>query len=196
MDKKNFIKELKNGKEKAYEYLVDLYYKRLYGYALSLTDDHAMAQDILQNTFLKTWQYRRKLSDKYSLDGFLFKLVYNEFVNTFQKNKFMLPLQHKYVDELHEILESTETNKFEEIMKKVEGEIQKLPPKCQHIFLMSKREGLTNKEISDYLKISIKAVEAQISKAYTVLRQNLEGELDLFLFLVFGNTFAFKGNPD
>ena len=54
------IKRLQNGDEKAYIYLVDLYNRRLFGYALSLSNDHALAEDILQNVFLKTWEQKRR----------------------------------------------------------------------------------------------------------------------------------------
>ena len=55
------IERLKNGEEKAFIQLVDLYDRRLFGYALTLTNDHALAQDILQNVFLRTWEKRKNL---------------------------------------------------------------------------------------------------------------------------------------
>ena len=61
-------------------------------------------------------------------------------------------------------------------------EIEKLPPKCKDVFMLSKIEGLTNIEISEHLDLSIKTVEAQITKAYSKLRNRL-GEQYKVLFL-------------
>jgi len=51
--------------------------------------------------------------------------------------------------------------------------IEQLPPKCKETLLLSKKEGLTNIEIAEYLDVSIKTVEGQISKAFKILREKL-----------------------
>ena len=58
---KLLIERLKNGEEAAFIYLVDRYNRRLFGYAMTLTSNHAQAEDILQNVFLRTWEQRKKL---------------------------------------------------------------------------------------------------------------------------------------
>ena len=65
-------------------------------------------------------------------------------------------------------------------------EINNLPPKCQKVFILSKKEGLTNIEISEHLNISIKTVEAQITKAFGILRERLGKKYDMLLFIFFG----------
>ncbi|MBD0778257.1 hypothetical protein HPE56_10670 [Maribacter sp. ANRC-HE7] len=67
----------------------------------------------------------------------------------------------------------------------VHREIQKLPPKCKAIFLLSKQDGLTNLEIAEYKGVSIKAVEAHITKAFSILRQTIGNEVHHLLFLLF-----------
>ena len=60
--------------------------------------------------------------------------------------------------------------------------IDKLPEKCREIFLMSKRDGLTNEEIADELGISIKTVKNQMTKAFSRLREALsDGHKPFFL---------------
>ena len=167
------VQQLKKGDEKAYLHLLKTYHRRLYAYALSLINDHDMAQDMVQNVFLKTWDFRHRLDERYSIQSFLFKSVYNESINYNQKNKAMMLLQQKYIESLGEVMEQTSEDSFEKMVAMVDKEISYLPEKCKQVFILSKKEGLTNQEIAEHLCVSVKAVEAQITKAFTVLRKKL-----------------------
>jgi RNA polymerase sigma-70 factor (ECF subfamily) len=180
------ISALKNGDEKAYMFLLDKYHGKLHAYAISLINDFSMAQDIVQTAFVKTWQFRKKLDSSFSIQGFLYKLVYNEFVNTYQKNQSMLLLHRKYMESLNEVVENTDIEELEKLVILVTNEISNLPAKCQQIFNLSKSEGLTNMEIAEYLHISVKTVENQITKAYSILRKKLKDKFEMVLFLMFG----------
>lgn len=178
------VQQLKKGDEKAYLHLLKTYHRRLYAYALSLINDHAMAQDMVQNVFLKTWDFRHRLDERHSIQSFLFKSVYNESINYNQKNKAMLLLQRKYIESLGEIMEETSEDSFEKMVAIVDKEISYLPEKCKQVFILSKKEGLTNQEIAEHLCVSVKAVEAQITKAFSVLREKL-GEKYKAVFMFF-----------
>ncbi|NKI27598.1 sigma-70 family RNA polymerase sigma factor [Arenibacter sp. 6A1] len=180
------IYRLKKGEEKAYVSLVDLYSKRLFGYALSLTHDHAQSQDIVQNVFLKTWVKRKKLDIHSSLQNFLFKSVYNEFINQYKKKRSTMVLEQKYFNSLEKAVLLQDDHSFERILDQISKEISQLPPKCQQIFILSKKEGLTNSEISAYLNVSLKNVEAQITKAYGILRDRLGKKYKIIMMIVFG----------
>lgn len=180
------IKLLKKGEEKAYLYLLKTYHRRLHAYALSLVGDHAVAQDIVQNVFFKTWNFRHKLNENHSIHSFLFKSVYNEFINDYQKNRAMMLLQKKYVESLGEVMDESPKEAMEEMIAMVDKQIGDLPPKCQQVFILSKKEGLTNQEISEHLCVSVKAVEGQITKAFRILKEKLgEKYKSVFMFLHF-----------
>jgi RNA polymerase sigma-70 factor (ECF subfamily) len=180
------IKRLQKGDEKAYVCLVDMYNRRLFGYALTLTNDHALAEDILQNVFLKTWEKRKKLNIHTSLQNYLFKSVYNEFINAYKKNRSTMILEHKYFEGLEKAVNMHNEPSFDLIIAQITKEIQNLPPKCQQIFVLSKKEGLTNMEISEYLNISLKTVEAQITKAFGILKERLGKKYKMIMMVVFG----------
>ncbi|MDC6365860.1 MULTISPECIES: RNA polymerase sigma factor [Flavobacteriaceae] len=187
-DNKILISALKNGDEKAYMFLLDEYHSKLHAYALGLINDFSMAQDIVQTVFLKTWQFRQKLDARFSIQGFLYKLVYNEFVNTYQKNQSTLLLQRKYIESLNNVVEKTDKEEMATLVALVTKEIAKLPARCQQIFNLSKSEGLTNMEIAEHLNISVKTVENQITKAYSILRKQLKDKFEMVMFLVFGQS--------
>lgn len=167
------VQQLKDGDEKAYLYLLNTYHRRLHAYALSLVCDQDMAQDMVQNVFLKTWDFRHRLDPAFSIESFLFKSVYNESINYIQKNKAMMVLQKKYVESLGEVLNQTSEESYDKMLAIVDKEISQLPEKCKQVFILSKKEGLTNQEIAEHLSVSVKTVEAQITKAFSVLRMKL-----------------------
>lgn len=94
-------------------------------------------------------------------------------------------LQMKYYEFLYEEVEKTDEKNLEKLVNLINKEIDKLPPKCKQIFSLSKKEGLTNVEISEYLNISIKTVEVQITIAYNKLRDKLGDKLELLLLMFF-----------
>lgn len=179
------VKSLINGEEKAYKFLLNKFHRKLNAYALTLINDHSMAQDIVQNVFLKTWKTRNKLNPEFSIQSFLYKSIYNEFINSYQQNKAMMLLQQKYAESMHQVVETTDEGSIERMLAIINKEIQNLPPKCQEVFILSKKEGLTNIEIAEHLDISIKTVEAQISKAFKILKEKLKDNYNLMLFLLF-----------
>ncbi|KQB44573.1 RNA polymerase, sigma-24 subunit, ECF subfamily [Flavobacterium daejeonense] len=184
-DNSELIQALKIGDPKAYNYLVNTYHHKLCVYAYSFTHDHDLSEDIVQNVFMRIWNKRNNLKDDFVLSNFLYKSVYNEFIDQYRSQKSLYPLEKKYIDALNSIMENEDEHSLERIIKIVKQEIQKLPPKCKEVFLLSKEEGLTNIEIAEYKNISIKSVEAHITKAFSILRDSLGEKAGLYLFLTF-----------
>ncbi|WP_209402122.1 RNA polymerase sigma factor [Pseudozobellia sp. WGM2] len=180
------INDLSRGKESAYIYLLEKYHGKLFAYTLTLIDDRTVAQDIVQNTFIKTWRFRKKLKSGYSIQSFLYKMAYHEFVDEYRQGKKLLPLEDKYYKYMFEVIEETNEYKLEKFLSLLSKEVEKLPPKCREIFTLSKQEGLTNKEISEHLSISIRTVEAQIRKAYNKLRDSLGDQYETVFFFLYG----------
>ena len=173
---KTLIKLLRKGEEISFNYLIDKYHHKLCVYADSLLNDSDLAEDIVQNVFIKVWEKREFLREGTSIQSFLHKLVYNEFIDHYRKHSRVIPLEKKHIDELDFMTleeNNTHINRINEIVKL---EVNRLPDKCKHIFLLSKKEGLTNVEISDHLGISTKTVEYHIAKAFKIIRNEVEAK--------------------
>ncbi|THV58183.1 RNA polymerase sigma-70 factor [Flagellimonas alvinocaridis] len=175
-------KRLVKGDEKAYEYLMDTYYQRLCSYAYTLTNDHGKAEDIVQNVFVRVWTKRKKLNPSFLIKNFLYKAVYNEFIDEYRKNKSVLYLEKKYLEAIDIAVENEQDN-LEEIIMLVNLEINNLPPKCRRIFLLNKKEGLTHTEIAEHLGISIKTIEAHMTRAFKILEKKLGHKYETIFFL-------------
>lgn len=179
------INALKKGDSKAYTFLANNYHHRLCVYAFNLTNDHDLSEDIVQNVFMRIWKQRHKLKDDFVVKSYLYKSVYNEFIDQYRKHKTVLTLEKKYIDALSTIVEEEDENSLERLINLVKKEIENLPPKCKQTFLLSKQEGLTNIEISEHLNVSIKSVEAHITKGFSILRQKVGEKMNGILFLLF-----------
>ncbi len=170
---KTFISELKFGNEAAYQFLFTNFYSDLLLYAISLTNDEAKAEDVVQETMVNLWQQRASLNIHTSLKNYLYKSVYHSFIKGYRKRKSELRLIEKLTFETLE--ETLDEDKIiqQERLNKVQSLIETLPPRCKEIFLLSKKEGLLYKEIGDELNISVKTVETQISKAFSFIRKEV-----------------------
>lgn len=180
------IADLKKGDEKAYNILIKMYHHKLCVYGYGLTNDTDLAENIVQNVFLNIWHKRQSLKDDFSLKNYLFKSVYNEFIDQYRKETAVLALEKKYIEALNTVIEDEDYYSHDQLINLVKKEIENLPPKCKQTFLLSKEEGLTNIEISEYLDISIKSVEAHITKAFRILRKTLGDQMEGIFFLLFG----------
>jgi RNA polymerase sigma-70 factor (family 1) len=169
------VAELRQGNENAFKYLVNAYHQKLCVYAATLCHDEDQAEDIVQNVFFRLWRNRQNLSISRRFSSFLYRSVYNEFIDQFRQSRKVIALEKKHIDELSIFLDEEEDMELDRLKELVNQEIEKLPRKCKKVFLLSKKEGLSNIEIAEYLHISIKSVEAHISKAYKILKDRVEG---------------------
>mgnify|MGYP003664428880 CR=1 FL=1 len=186
IDNTDFIECLKKGDENAYTYLVSAYHKKLFVYILSLNNDEAVAKDIVQNVFLKTWEYRKRLNPGYSIKSFLYKTAYNEFINQYHKTRAISALERTYIEAIDETVSEDNAELLNRKIAFVNEGINHLPSKCKETFLLSKKEGLTNIEIAEYMNVSIKTVETQLTKSYKFLRKRVGTQLKGLFFLLFG----------
>ena len=176
MDKK-YIIGLQKGSYSDFNRLYDLYADRLYGFAYNLTHSSEMAEEIVQEVFLKIWQMREHLSPEYSFRSFLFTIAKNKFLNDL-RNRLTLLSYDEYITQLDDATErgenSTESEfNFNELNEQVLQSKDKLSKRQKMIFEMSKEEGLSNQEIALKLGISEQSVRNQLSSALKLLREEL-----------------------
>lgn len=144
-------------------------------YALRLVDDADIAEDLEQDAFMKAWLYVGSGNDVGNFTSFMYRTLRNECLKYLRDRRETLG--EEYVPEISE--EEIDTSfRDARIWKAIDG----LPEKCREVFLMSKRDGLTNEDIAEELGISIKTVKNQMTKAFSRLREALsDGHKPFFL---------------
>lgn len=191
--KKNFaidkilLSEFKKGNDQALIHIMDHYHKPLCFYAYSLSNDHDVAKDIVQNIIINLWERRKALPDIKSFKSYLYKSVYNEFLNEIRTPGRMMIFEKEYFEALKDFIDDQEESKTRQQIALLDIEIKKLSPRCKETFLLCKQEGLTYVEIADHLNISIKTVESHMVKAFSILRKKMKEKMNSLILLIFGS---------
>lgn len=184
-DYSKLIASLRQGHDFAYNQIIDTFYRELCLYATQLSRDAYRSEDIVQNVIIRLWEKRKSLHPNLNLKSYLYRSVYNEFVDQYRKEMATTALEKKYLEELDRYME-TDQEKMEDLIRLVRNEIEQLPDKCKETFLLSRSEGLTYGEIATYMNVSVKTVETQMTKAFSLLRKTLGEKMNGLLFLLFG----------
>lgn len=191
-NEKLIITSIKAGNSDAYKSLYLYAYEPLCLYILNFTKDKIIAEDIVQDVFIKLWINRSKLKSEYSLIPYLYKMAYNKFVDSYRKNKKKTEeLEAFKLSSLSELIEYDE-DLYQQKLNSVEQAINELPPRCQEIFIMSKQENMRYKDIATELNISIKTVEHQMSKALSILRKKMKDKIFTVLIVLFNRLKLLK----
>tara|TARA_B100001059_G_scaffold216675_1_gene235244 strand:+ start:13157 stop:13753 length:597 start_codon:yes stop_codon:yes gene_type:complete len=196
--KKNFeidkvlSSEFKKGNVQALTYIMDNYHKSLCFYAYGLSNDYDGAKDIVQNIIINLWERRNALPDIKSFKSYLYKSVYNEFLNQIRKSSKMMVFEKEYFEALKDFIDDQDESKTRQQIALLDNEIENLSPKCRETFLLCKREGLTYIEIADYLNISVKTVENHMAKAFSILRNKMKEKMNSLLLIIFGSQKKMK----
>lgn len=157
----------------------ETHFRRLYlplgMYALRIVDDTDVAEDMTQEAFMKAWVYIGNGGTIDNFTSFMYRTLRNVCLSYLRTKQ--LTLDESHIPDAGE--EDIDTSFRDAAIWKA---IDELPARCREVFLMSKRDGMTNEEIADELDISIKTVKNQMTKAFSRLREALsDGHKPFFL---------------
>jgi RNA polymerase sigma-70 factor, ECF subfamily len=149
------------------------HHARLLRVAYSIIGDRHLAEDIVQDVFLKLWKAKSKYKEIESLEAYLVQMTKNEALSLLDKSKkeseLLIEVQQQSFS-----FDKSEDHSTEEFRKSLERAISQLAPQCRLIFTLSRFEGLSNDEIATYLAISKRTVETQVSTALRMFRTGLK----------------------
>lgn len=154
--------------------LFDRYYDQVRNYLFYLSGDLQWVDDAIQEIFMVVWEKRNNVNDETVLP-FLLKIGRNLFLKKNRRQSVRLKFE-KSQDAGDREIPAEEAIVADEFDAELQAAISELPEKCRTIFLMSKIDELSNREIAENLNVSVKAVEKQITKAYKLLRTKLAKE--------------------
>lgn len=171
-DIKNFD-SIKKGDIRSYEALFRAYYKPLLIYSERIVDDKDDANEIVQDIFLKLWEKRKNLEIKTSVNSYLYRAVYNNSLQLLKRKKLDLKYKQYKIHQSNEPTNPSEKMIATELSHKIALLLEELPENCKRIFKMNRFQGMKYQEIADELVISIKTVEANMTKALKFFREHL-----------------------
>lgn len=178
------LKSLKKSDRLAFEKIYLKYWDKLFSSVYKRVRNMQIAEEIVQDFFVYLWEKREAIVVHTSFEAYIHTAVRYQVLNYLQKEltrnnyKASLIIKETYNNETLEQVLVNELNKI------IEEEISQLPDKCQHVFRLSRQQGLNTKQIAEKLQISNKTVENHLTKALKILRVNLKDYATISSFLL------------
>jgi len=179
---------LSSDPHKAFTLVYDKYWLAVYDFAYLRIKDHALAENIVQDVFISFWQSILSIDYAAGVAPYLFGAARNRVYSNIKK----LGLHHIYLEQVSIASTLTTDNpedifQAKELQNKLDDTIERLPAQSRKVFLLSRKDGLTNAQIAERLNISPRTVETHLHNSLKFLRSCMKSEL-LILIAVLGES--------
>lgn len=169
-DEKHIIQLVSEDNEAAFKELFDYYYPKVKVFLGTIIESEDDVLDLSQNVFVKVWSMRKILPEIRSFGGYLYRTCRNIAIDECRKSRKAIPLSEGY-DEISSGDMADDEFIAKEADRQIEHMLSNLPPKRRQVFIMSRRQGLSNSEIAERLNISKKTVENHLHLVLKELRK-------------------------
>jgi RNA polymerase sigma factor (sigma-70 family) len=186
MDKEEqlHIEKLRNGSYLSFKFLYDLYVDSLYGYTLELTRSKLLANELVQDTFVKVWINRSSIRPELRFKSFLFRIAKNQMIDEFRK-KLRDPLFEDYL--FHQTNPLIGENQidlkvdFDDFNEHLRMAKKKLTPRQREVFELRKEQGYSTGEIAERFQITEQTVYNQLYHSIQILQKEMGTFAKLFI---------------
>lgn len=182
MDKTLFNK-IKSGDRVAFNTLFNTHYTPLVRFAFTFLQDKDEAEEVIQDIFVRIWEQRASINITTNIKSYLFSSARNRSINKIKS----VQTRQNILSEINQYQTQTGEhgyNESAELKTAIEEAIKQLPEKCQTIFLLSREEELTYKQIAQKLNLSEKTIENQMGIALKKLRITLSPYLNAIILII------------
>ena len=177
------IKAIAYGDVKSIEVLYLTYYNKVQTYTSSHLHNSVKAEDATQDVFLKIWRNRHNLLEGENVNSYIYMTARRVVLDIYRDEKYAQ--RHKEWAESNRSEESVEVSCVNEIEDIAARMIECMPPKRKEVFMLSRRNGLTAKEIADKMDLSVNTVNKHIALALSSLKKKLNDYLSILVLLLF-----------
>lgn len=173
-NEKGLLLQVAEGNENAFRQLFNAYRKKLYSYVLKVTRSPEMAEDAVQEIFLKVWDKREKLSAVDNINAYLHRMAHNYSYDGFKQ----VAKEALVLSNLRNAFEPDYRNPADELISKevkvyIQGIVDRLTPQQRQVYLLSREGGLKHSEIAERMNISVLTVKKHIGDALHFLRTEI-----------------------
>lgn len=163
----------------AFNAIYNKYSYKLHEFILMYLKQEEDAEEIVQEVFIKLWKSRDKIDVYSSFESFLFTIAYNASISLLRKRvsekksrEYLKSLQQ--IDTTEQVIDEIQ---FKELDQKVQSLLEQLTPRQKEIYLLSREEGLTHKEIAQKLNISESTVNNHLVATLKYFKSHIDSNL-------------------
>lgn len=177
--------QVSKGDESAFRLLFDEHWQNIYGVAFMLTKSSPIAEDMVQEIFMKLWIKREQLPEVENFRNYLFIVARNYIFSELKKKSTDILFTDHLFEYFHDTKETPERKlllkEAEQIMAEV---IELLPQQQKVVYRMSREEGMSRNEMAERLGIAPNTVRNHLAKALEMIRHKLQQSLSLILLYI------------
>lgn len=189
---KDTLLNLKKGSSDDFEKLFHMYGAKLYHFVLKLSSGNKyLAEEMVQRTFIKIWETHTSVNPDKSFISYLCTIAKNMLVNEYEHQT----VEYIYREYILQFYPNAENDTEKQVNKNlleefIDNLIEKLPPARKQVYVLSKKEMLSNKEIANKLQISESTVQTQLAKAVSFMKEHLTKYYDKMLTIILTSIFV------
>ena len=186
LTEKDELELLRNASTQSFEDLYIRYSGKLYNFVMRVSKgDTFISEEIVQRTFIKVWESRESINPEKSFISYLCTIAKNMLLNEYEHQTVQYIYQEYVKIKMVDIDSSTEKEVEKNLLEEyIDMLVENLPPKRKEIFVLSRKKGFSNKEISKQLNISESTIETQLSKALAFMKNQLEKHYEYILLIL------------
>ncbi|RAJ80319.1 RNA polymerase sigma-70 factor (ECF subfamily) [Chitinophaga dinghuensis] len=181
------LEELRKGSKTAFIALYNQHYRSLYSYILHFIAIPQLAEDALQEVFIKVWEIRERIDPERSFTGYMYRITRNHVFKLLKKIAADEELRNSAMIELHRQTEDPDTRllwkQYEALLREA---VTQLPPQRQRVFRLCREESKSYEEVAAELGISRNTVKEHMVLALKSIQsffyEHADGTLLLLLF--------------
>lgn len=173
-NEKQLLQQASEGDEEAFAQIFNAYSHKLYAFIYRLAGSKELAEDVVQDVFLKLWQQRGMLNIVDNFNAFLYRMSYNHAINLLKRlSKETLILMEARQHNSNEPLPPDEQMIFNRVQQYIAKIVNDLPPQQKTVYQLSREQNLTQEGIARRMDISISTVQNHMTQALRKIKESL-----------------------
>lgn len=170
---KALLEAVRQGRKPALQKIFDLHYAEVCRAIYKLVPDVSLMEDLAQEVFIRFWEKREQIEVLESIGGYLHRMAVNEALAHLRRRRFFDDVSEAVHLPAAAADHAETTLLHQDLSFRLDAALNALPPRCRMVFLLSRFEEMSYREIADKMDISMKTVENQMGKALKLLREQL-----------------------
>lgn len=170
-NEKELLRQIANGDERAFRSIFDAYHHRLYFYILQISSSQQVAEDIVQDTFLKIWLHRDQLPQVEQFNAYIFRVARNTVLSSLRRKALETVIVEQKLEPVPGAPDAHEQLHIKLVKEVLQQAVNALPEQQQKVYRLRREGGLSIKEVARLLGISEITVKRHLTLATKTLRE-------------------------
>jgi len=184
-DEPTLLLKIADGDETAFRQLFNQYWDNIYGVAFTFTKSPVLAEEMVQDVFVKIWINRQQLPQVKKFSDYLFIIARNHIFSVLRKKIYEEPFSDHLKNYFREASNLPDQQLlYRDAENLLQEALAQLPPQQHLIYCLSRKDGLNQDEIASKLNISKNTVKSHMSKALQFLRNYLQMHTEVSAFAI------------